>query len=53
MARPRRDWVEEAIYHVYSRGSNRQAIFLNEGDYLEFETLFGSAVDRHRIECFG
>ena len=53
MGSPRRDWIEGAIYHVYSRGSNRQAIFLNEGDYVEFQTLFASAVDRHRIDCFG
>lgn len=53
MATPKREWVEGAIYHVFSRGSNRQAIFLNHGDYVEFETLFFAAVERHRLDCFG
>ena len=53
MASPKREWVDGAIYHLFSRGSNRQAIFLNQGDYLEFEALFASAVTRHRLDCFG
>ena len=53
MASPRRDWIDGAIYHVYSRGSNRQAIFLNEGDYVEFEMLLASAIGKHRLDCFG
>lgn len=53
MASPRRNWVEGAIYHVFSRGSNRQAIFLNEGDYVEFEMLLATAIEKHRLDCFG
>jgi len=53
MATPRRNWVEGAIYHVYSRGSNRQAIFLNEGDYIEFDMLLAAAIGNHRLDCFG
>jgi len=53
MASPRREWVDGAIYHVFSRGSNRQAIFLNEGDYVEFEALFADAIEKHMLECFG
>ena len=53
MATPRRDWVDGAIYHVYSRGSNRQAIFLNDGDYAEFETLLAAAIEKHTLDCFG
>jgi REP element-mobilizing transposase RayT len=53
MASQRREWVDGGVYHVYSRGSNRQAIFLNEGDYVEFETLFASAIEKHRLDCFG
>jgi len=48
-----RHWVSGGIYHLFSRGSNRQAIFLNEGDYIEFETLFASAVTEHELDCFG
>ena len=53
MAAPRRDWIEGAIYHVYSRGSNRQAIFLNDGDYAEFHMLLAGAIEKHGIDCFG
>lgn len=53
MATPRRDWIEGAIYHVYARGSNRQAIFLNEGDYAEFDMLLAAAIEKHMLDCFG
>jgi REP element-mobilizing transposase RayT len=53
MARSSREWVAGAIYHVFSRGSNRQAIFLNDGDYVEFETLFAAAFRKHQLDCFG
>src|SRR6478735_3347583 len=53
MARSARDWVAGAIYHVFSRGSNRQAIFLNDGDYGEFEMLLSSAFRKHELDCFG
>ncbi len=53
MARARRDWIEGSIYHLFSRGSNRQAIFLNDGDYVEFDMLLGQAIRKHRIESFG
>ena len=53
MARPLREWVDGGIYHVISRGSNRQAIFLNERDFVEFETLFDDALGLHRLDCFG
>jgi putative transposase len=38
---------------VFSRGSNRQAIFLNEGDYVEFDMLLAAAIRKHRLESFG
>ena len=53
MARTRREWIEGAIYHVFSRGSNRQAIFLNEGDYVEFDMLLADAFRRHGLDAFG
>lgn len=53
MPRSKRCWERDAVYHLFSRGSNRQAIFLNEGDYLEFELLFGQAVDAFRVGCLG
>ena len=53
MARKTREWVAGSIYHVFSRGSNRQAIFLNDGDYVEFEILLASAFRKHELDCFG
>lgn len=53
MARGRREWVDGAIYHVFSRGSNRQAIFLNDRDYIEFDVLLAAAIRRHRVDTFG
>jgi REP element-mobilizing transposase RayT len=53
MARARRSWVQGAIYHVFARGSNRQAIFLNEGDYVEFDMLLAAEIRRQRLESFG
>jgi REP element-mobilizing transposase RayT len=53
MARPPREWIDGSIYHVFSRGSNRQAIFLNEGDYVEFDMLLAAAIRKHRLESFG
>jgi putative transposase len=49
----RREWVDGGIYHVFSRGSNRQAIFLNEGDYVEFDMLLADAFRRHELDAFG
>jgi putative transposase len=53
MPRQPRQWLEGAAYHVFSRGSNRQAIFLNEGDFVEFELLFADALRAHHVECLG
>jgi len=53
MARARREWNEGSTYHVFARGSNRQAIFLNDGDYVEFEMLLASAIQKHQLESFG
>ena len=47
------EWLEGGIYHVFSRGSNRQAIFLNEGDYVEFDMLLADAFHRYELDAFG
>lgn len=38
---------------MFSRGSNRQAIFLNDGDYIEFEYLLHAAIRKYAIATFG
>jgi len=53
MARSRREWIEGEVYHVFARGSNRQAIFLNDGDYVEFDMLLAAAIRKHRLDTFG
>lgn len=53
MARERREWMDGAIYHVFSRGSNRQAIFLNDGDYVEFDVLLADALHTYELDAFG
>lgn len=53
MGRPTREWIADSVYHVFSRGSNRQAIFLNEGDYVEFDMLLAAAIRKHGLDAFG
>lgn len=53
MGRPTREWIEGSIYHVFARGSNRQAIFLNDGDYVEFDMLLAAAIRKHRLDTYG
>lgn len=53
MPRKPREWIEGAAYHVFSRGSNRQAIFLGEGDLAEFDLLFHQAIVKHELETYG
>jgi REP-associated tyrosine transposase len=52
MARRRREWIEGDLYHLFSRGSNRQAIVMNDGDLLDLESILFSALDEHEIEVF-
>ena len=53
MPREPRTWEVGAVYHLFSRGSNRQAIFLNDGDYGEFEMLMHQTVLRHGLDTYG
>jgi putative transposase len=52
MARRPRVWSEGEIYHLYSRGSNRERIFLDQADYFEFSRIFATAISKHGIDCF-
>lgn len=52
MARPRREWIEGGLYHLFSRGSNRQAIFLTDADYGDFHDVFEESVQRSDLEVF-
>lgn len=45
-------WEVGAVYHLVSRGSNRQAIFLNEGDRVEFDMLMHETALRHAVDTY-
>jgi putative transposase len=51
MARPQRAFVPNGVYHVFSRGSNRQAIFAFDGDRVDFLECLRRAAQRHAISC--
>jgi putative transposase len=53
MARPPREFVPGGIYHVYSRGSNRQAIFLFDSDRIDFLMCLDRAMRRAELSCLG
>jgi len=52
VAREPRIWDVGAVYHLVSRGSNRQAIFLNEGDYVEFDMLLHETALRDGVDTY-
>jgi putative transposase len=41
-----KDYIPDHYYHVYNRGWNRGAIFLDQEDYEQFEYLLGRALSR-------
>jgi REP element-mobilizing transposase RayT len=51
MGRPRREFVAGGVYHVYSRGSNRQAIFTFDSDRVDFLGCLDRVVHRFEIDC--
>jgi putative transposase len=51
MPRPQRFFVANGTYHVFSRGSNRQAIFAFDGDRVDFLECLRRAVERHSVRC--
>ena len=53
MPRRPREFVPGAIYHVYARGSNRQAIFAYDSDKLDFLGCLDRVVSREGIRCLG
>jgi putative transposase len=53
MSRPLRSNVVGGWYHVTSRGHNRRAIFLDDGDRRHFLSLLESMIEMHRVEVHG
>jgi REP element-mobilizing transposase RayT len=51
MARAPRDFTVGGLYHVFSRGSNRQAIFAFDSDRDDFLMCLERAAHRHELRC--
>jgi putative transposase len=51
VARARRQFVAGGTYHLFSRGSNRQAIFRFDSDRIDFLSCLERVVVRHELEC--
>lgn len=51
MGRAPREFIPGAIYHVYARGSNRQALFLFDSDRVDFLECLGRVVDNNDLRC--
>ncbi|HKY06992.1 MAG TPA: transposase, partial [Candidatus Binatia bacterium] len=52
MARKPRVHFPGALYHVISRGNQRQAIYKDDSDHRRFQSLLGEAVKRHSITLY-
>jgi putative transposase len=51
MGRPRREFAAGETYHVFSRGSNRQAIFQYDSDRVDFLECLARVARRHHLAC--
>jgi hypothetical protein len=53
LARRPRVHFPGALYHVISRGNQRQKIYKDDLDYQRFETLLGEVLKRHSLTLYG
>ena len=53
MPRPVRNFEPGGLYHLFSRGSNRHEIAIDDGDRIDLLVCAERAFRRHRLECFG
>lgn len=51
MGRPARQFIPGGVYHVYARGSNRQAIFVFDSDRVDFLGCLHHVVRRTNLRC--
>lgn len=52
MARPIRIDVEDGVYHVISRGTDRSDLFREEADYVHFLDRLAEAQERFRLSIY-
>ena len=53
MARRARVHFPGALYHVISRGNQRQRLYKDDEDYRRFKALLGEAVKGHSLTLWG
>ena len=53
MPRPPRTFEAGGVYHLFSRGSNRQPIAVDDGDRIDLLVCAERAYKRHSVECLG
>src|SRR4051812_4603573 len=51
MPRPPRNWAPGGTYHVFTRGSNRQALFRLDFDRQDMLGYVGVVSERYELEC--
>jgi putative transposase len=51
MPRPPREFIAGGIYHVFSRGSNRRAIYRYDSDHVDFLDCLARVVRRYELAC--
>jgi REP element-mobilizing transposase RayT len=51
LARAPRHFIPGGIYHLFTRGSNRQAIFTFDGDRVDFLFCLERAISRTQASC--
>jgi putative transposase len=51
MPRQPRQWVPGGVYHVFSRGSDRRALFLYDQDRVDLLEFAATVVERYELEC--
>jgi putative transposase len=49
--RPPRQFLPGSVYHVFARGSNRQAIFAFDSDRIDFLDCLDRVIARSRLRC--
>jgi REP element-mobilizing transposase RayT len=46
-----RNWIPGGTYHVFSRGSNRGALYLSDADRSDFLDYAAVVIERYELEC--
>lgn len=53
MARGRRPFLDNSIYHIMARGNRKQATFLEEVDFLKYTDLVRHYKNKYHFQLYG